>query len=172
MRDDLFAIMCCPCTGLWLGAPKYRSRVGPNQLSSAPHDSNLKGLLEKPVPTEPLCPVCTENLNPDVVVTKSIKDRVRPIGSGAVNGVRDRRIFIQRSMRSDVVARLRRELPSRPNFSHQFSPNSDDCWRPAVADCDEAASSHPREHRSEARPRRPASSLRSYLISDRDRPSD
>ena len=34
---------------------------------------------------------------------------------------------------------------------------------------DGATSSHPREHRSEARPRRPASSLRSYLISDRDR---
>ena len=34
---------------------------------------------------------------------------------------------------------------------------------------DEATSSHPREHRSEARPRRPASSLRSYLISDRDK---
>jgi hypothetical protein len=34
---------------------------------------------------------------------------------------------------------------------------------------DEAISSNPREHRSEARPWRPASSLRSYLISDRDR---
>src|SRR6476660_696516 len=33
---------------------------------------------------------------------------------------------------------------------------------------DEATSAHPREHRSEARPRWPASSLRSYLISDRD----
>ena len=33
---------------------------------------------------------------------------------------------------------------------------------------DEATSSYPREHRSEARPRRPASSLRSYLISERD----
>ena len=33
----------------------------------------------------------------------------------------------------------------------------------------EATSSRPREHRSEARPRRPASSLRSYLISDRDK---
>jgi transposase InsO family protein len=33
---------------------------------------------------------------------------------------------------------------------------------------DEATGSHPRQHRSEARPRRPASSLRSYLISDRD----
>jgi len=32
----------------------------------------------------------------------------------------------------------------------------------------EATSSRPREHRSEARPRRPASSLRSHLISDRD----
>ena len=33
---------------------------------------------------------------------------------------------------------------------------------------DEATSSRPREHRSKARPRRPASSLRSYLISDRE----
>src|SRR6478752_485049 len=34
---------------------------------------------------------------------------------------------------------------------------------------DEATSSRPRDHRSEACPRRPASSLRSHLISDRDR---
>ena len=34
---------------------------------------------------------------------------------------------------------------------------------------DEATSSHSRQHRSDARPWRPASSLRSYLISDRDR---
>ena len=33
----------------------------------------------------------------------------------------------------------------------------------------EATSSRPREHRSEARPRRPASSLRSHLIYNRDR---
>src|SRR4029079_16981529 len=36
----------------------------------------------------------------------------------------------------------------------------------------EATSSRPREHRSEARPRRPASSLRSNLIYDRDNPAE
>jgi hypothetical protein len=39
--------------------------------------------------------VCTENLNPDVVVMKSAKDRVWTNDSGPLNGARDRRIFIQ-----------------------------------------------------------------------------
>jgi hypothetical protein len=40
-------------------------------------------------------PVCTENLNPDVVVMKSANDRVRTNDSGLLNGARDWRIFIQ-----------------------------------------------------------------------------
>jgi hypothetical protein len=39
--------------------------------------------------------VCTENLNPDVVVMKSAKDRVCSNDPGPLNGARDRRIFIQ-----------------------------------------------------------------------------
>jgi len=39
--------------------------------------------------------VCTENLNPDVVVMKSAKDGVRFDVSGPLNWARDRGIFIQ-----------------------------------------------------------------------------
>jgi hypothetical protein len=38
--------------------------------------------------------VCTENLNPDVVVMESAEDRVRPDVSGPLGGARDRCIFI------------------------------------------------------------------------------
>ena len=40
-------------------------------------------------------PVCTENLNPDIVVMKAAKDRVRFDASGPLNLTRDRRIFVQ-----------------------------------------------------------------------------
>ena len=39
--------------------------------------------------------VCTENLNPGVVVMKSAKDRSRADDSNSLNGTRDRRVFIQ-----------------------------------------------------------------------------
>ncbi len=47
--------------------------------------------------------MCAENLNPDIVVMKAAKDRVRFDASGPLNGPRDRRIFVQGTMRSDVV---------------------------------------------------------------------
>ena len=47
--------------------------------------------------------MCTENLNPDIVVMKAAKDRVRFDASGPLNGPRDRRSFVQGTMRSDVV---------------------------------------------------------------------
>ena len=47
--------------------------------------------------------MCTENLNPDIVVMKAAKDRVRFDASGPLNQARDRRILVQRTMRSDVV---------------------------------------------------------------------
>jgi len=40
------------------------------------------------------CPVCTENLNPDVVVMQSAKDGMRFDTSGRLNWARDRRIFV------------------------------------------------------------------------------
>ena len=40
-------------------------------------------------------PVCTENLNPDVVVMKSTKNGVRFDGSGSLNRARNRRILVQ-----------------------------------------------------------------------------
>ena len=43
----------------------------------------------------PPSPVCTENLNPDVVMMKSAEYRVRTDDSSALNRARDRRIFIQ-----------------------------------------------------------------------------
>jgi len=48
-------------------------------------------------------PVCTENLNPHVVVMKSAKYGVGFDASGPLNWARDRRIFIQWPVRSDVV---------------------------------------------------------------------
>ena len=47
--------------------------------------------------------MCTENSNPNVVVMKSAKDGVRFDASGRLNRARDRRILIQRPVRSDVV---------------------------------------------------------------------
>ncbi len=47
--------------------------------------------------------MCTENLNPDVVVMKSAKDGIRPDASGPLNGSRDRCIFRQRPVGSNVV---------------------------------------------------------------------
>jgi hypothetical protein len=42
-----------------------------------------------------LLAVCTENLNPDVVVMKSAKNGVRFDGAGPLNRARDRRILVQ-----------------------------------------------------------------------------
>ena len=47
--------------------------------------------------------MCTENLNPHVMVMKSAKDRVRFDVSGPLNRARDRSIFVQGPVRSDVV---------------------------------------------------------------------
>src|SRR3977135_3238598 len=48
-------------------------------------------------------PVCTENLNPDVMVMKSALDGTRTNDTGALYQARDRRIIVQRPMRSDAV---------------------------------------------------------------------
>ena len=40
-------------------------------------------------------PVCTESLNPDIVVMKAAKDRARFDASGPLNRARDRGIFFQ-----------------------------------------------------------------------------
>ena len=48
-------------------------------------------------------PVCTENLNPDVMVMKSAEDRVRLDIPDPLNGTKGRRIFVQRPVRSDVI---------------------------------------------------------------------
>jgi hypothetical protein len=55
-------------------------------------------------------PVCTENLNPDVVMVKSAKYRVRTDDSGPLNRANSRRVFAQRSMRSDVVINSVRKI--------------------------------------------------------------
>ncbi len=47
--------------------------------------------------------VCTENLNPNVLMMKSAQDSVRTYDAGSLNRPRNRRIFVQRSMRSDAV---------------------------------------------------------------------
>src|SRR5713226_7592168 len=59
--------------------------------------------------------VCTENLNPEVVVVESAGDGARFYASGALNRANGRRIFVQRPMRSDVViiACVRSQDPSQ-----------------------------------------------------------
>jgi hypothetical protein len=47
--------------------------------------------------------VCTENLNPHIMVMKSAKDRVCIDRSDPLNGARDRCIFIQWPVRPDVI---------------------------------------------------------------------
>jgi hypothetical protein len=47
--------------------------------------------------------VCTENLNPDVVVMKFAKNGVPFDASGPLNQTNGRRIFVQRSVRSNAV---------------------------------------------------------------------
>ena len=60
-------------------------------------------------------PVCTENLNPGVVVVESAEDGARFYASGALNRANGRRVFVQRPMRSDVViiACVRSQDPSQ-----------------------------------------------------------
>ena len=50
-----------------------------------------------------LKPVSTENLNPYIMVMKPAQDWAGTDGSSPLNGARDRRIFVQRPVRSDVV---------------------------------------------------------------------
>jgi hypothetical protein len=47
--------------------------------------------------------VCSENPNSDVMVMKAAEDRVRINDSDPLNRARDRSIFVQRPVRSDVV---------------------------------------------------------------------
>ena len=47
--------------------------------------------------------VCTENINSDVVMMKSAEDGERFDASGPLNRTRNRRILVQRPMRSDGV---------------------------------------------------------------------
>src|SRR5450759_2935818 len=47
--------------------------------------------------------VCTENLNPGIVVMESAEDGERFDASGPLNRARNRRILVQRPMRSDGV---------------------------------------------------------------------
>jgi len=95
-----------------------------------------------------------------------IRDRLTAARSPWQTGYRERAIgSIRRDFLDHMIG-----APSCPSAALlcellQSEPNT-----PVLEQrcADEATSSYPREHRSEARPRRPASSLRSYLISDRD----
>src|SRR6202140_1612392 len=50
-----------------------------------------------------LAVVWTENLNPNVLMMKSAQESVRTYHAGSLYRPRNRRIFVQRSMRSDAV---------------------------------------------------------------------
>src|SRR4030081_2811815 len=60
-----------------------------------------KGMPQRQSPRA--LPVCTENLNPNVLMMKSAQDSVRTYHAGSLYRPRNRRIFVQRSMRSDAV---------------------------------------------------------------------
>jgi hypothetical protein len=65
--------------------------------------------------------VCTENLNPDVMMVKPAEDRMRTNDSDLLNRTRSRRILVQRPMRSDgvVVARVRsQQMAKMPLAEH------------------------------------------------------
>jgi hypothetical protein len=51
--------------------------------------------------------VCTENLNPNVLTMKSAQYGARIYDAGSLNLARDRRIFVQRPMRSHAVVTVR-----------------------------------------------------------------
>ena len=55
------------------------------------------------VPDSDIPAVCTENSNPDVMMVKAAEDRVRTNDSGLLNRTKNRRILVQRPMRSDGV---------------------------------------------------------------------
>jgi hypothetical protein len=59
--------------------------------------------------------VCTENLDPDVVVMKSAKDGQRFDASSPLNRAEDRRILVKGSMRSDgvVIVRIGSQDPAQ-----------------------------------------------------------
>jgi len=58
---------------------------------------------EPTVHIEILPPVCTENSNPDVMMVKPAEDRVRTNDSDLLDRTKNRRILVQRPMRSDGV---------------------------------------------------------------------
>ena len=47
--------------------------------------------------------VCTENLDPDVMVMQSAEERIGANAADPLNWARDRRIFVQRSVRSRLI---------------------------------------------------------------------
>ena len=47
--------------------------------------------------------MCTENLNAGVMMVKSTQDSARSDGADALNWTPERRIFVQRAVRSDLV---------------------------------------------------------------------
>src|ERR1700730_9438073 len=65
-------------------------------------------------------PVCTENLNPNVVVMRSAQDGVRTYDAGSLDQTRDRRILVQRPMRSNAVVQRRLRTPTGPFFVRFF----------------------------------------------------
>src|ERR1700686_3017573 len=60
-------------------------------------------LAEREAISRGVTAVCTENLNPNVLMMKSAQDSVRTYHAGSLYRPRNRRIFVQRSMRSDAV---------------------------------------------------------------------
>ena len=78
--------------------------------------------------------MCTENLNPNVVVMKSAQDGVRTYDAGSLDRTRDRRILVQRPMRSNavVIGRIVFQNPAQMFFAqdndvvHTLPPDRSD----------------------------------------------
>ena len=65
-------------------------------------------------------PCVYRKLNPNVLMMKPAQDGVRNYGGGSLNRTRDRRVFIQRPMRSDGVVQRRLRTPTGPFFARFF----------------------------------------------------
>ena len=51
----------------------------------------------------PFTPVCTENLNPDVMVMQSAQDGRRYDAARVLDGAMDRRILVERPVRPQLI---------------------------------------------------------------------
>ena len=69
------------------------SRSRPNMMDQVPNTTATRSVMYETLTR--YIPVCTENINPGVMVMKSAKDGVRFDASGPLNHARERCIFVE-----------------------------------------------------------------------------